>query len=398
MKQSFTISIDELEVGMEITDSIVVSKDQSSESMLVRKNILVDERIIALLKKHNIKQLNVATKSKTSSAKPEPKNAPKAPSVIIPKKPETIYPKSVVKPIINDEIRKEAVDSIHNLFTAIESSGESVNMTTAFHAITGVNKILDQLVEAATSDATGLIHIHDLKSYDEYTYHHSLSVALLSIATGQAMGLHPGDLVRLGRCALMHDVGKQFIPLEIINKAGKLSNEEFDLMKGHPSTGAVNLKAKALGDTEMWSAVMFHHEKYNGKGYPKGLKGNNIPLFSRIIAVADVYDAITSFRSYRSPMPPAQAYEIICSEVEQAFEYDIVKAFTARIELYPLGSILELSDHRIGVVIENEDVKRPVLKIHPSNEIVDLANLKNLTISIVKVVNPNERKVQHNLQ
>jgi len=395
MNPTYTISVEELEVGMEITDSIVVSTDQGTEAMLVRKNIRVDERIIALLKKHNVKQLQVS-----KGAKPDLKLRekeihktqvkPLSPTILVPKKIENVLPKPSVKPIISEEMRKEAVDSIHSLFNAIEKTGETVNMTTAFQAITGVEKILDQLVEAATSDASGLIHIHDLKSYDEYTYHHSLSVALLSIATGQAMGLEKDDLVRLGRCALMHDVGKQFIPIEIINKSGKLTDQEFDMIKGHPTTGAINLKAKALGNTEMWGAVMFHHEKYNGKGYPKGLKGNNIPLFSRIIAVADVYDAITSYRSYRKPMSPAQAYEIICSEVDQAFEYDIVKAFTGRLELYPVGCVLELSDKRYGVVIDNEDAKRPIVKIHGSDDIVDLASLKCLTISITGVVHSND--------
>ena len=383
MSQNHIVNVDSLEIGMEITDTFSVSTALGAESMRFKKNIVVDERVIALLKKHNVKDLHVV--------KHVPKKtAAKEPNIIIPKKIETVYPKSEVKPIINEEMRKEAVSNIHSLFSAIEGSGESENMTTAFHAIKGVEKVLDQLVEAATSDASGLIYINDLKSYDEYTYHHSLSVSLLSIATGQAMGLHQDDLVRLGRCALLHDVGKQLIPIEVINKSGKLTDEEFDLIKGHPTNGAFTLKAKALGDMELWGAVMFHHEKVNGKGYPKGLKGKNIPLFSRIIAVADVYDAITSYRSYRKPMPPAQAYEVICSEVEQSFEYDIVKSFTERIELYPLGSVVELSDSRIGKVIENDDKKRPVIKIHLTDDIVDLANFKNLTISITRVVNPNE--------
>ena len=404
MKKSCTISVDKLENGMEIFDSVYVMTEQGPDAMLVRKNMIVDERIIALLKKHNVQQISVrrtphfdfediqeaperkAPEKKLPEKKQPVDSKPPAPSIIIPKKPVPTTPKPEVKPIIDEEMRKEAVSSISGLFNAIVSTSESGNMTTAFQAITGIEKVLGQLVDAATSDASGLVHINDLKCYDEYTYHHSLSVALLSIATGQEMGLHQSDLTRLGRCALMHDVGKQFMPIELINKAGRLTDEEFELIKGHPSIGAVNLKAKALGNTEMWGAVMFHHEKYNGKGYPRGLKGNNIPLFSRIIAVADVYDAITSYRSYRKPMPPAQAYEILCSEVEQSFEYDIVKAFTARLDLYPLGSVLELSDKRVGIVIENEDVKRPVVKIHESGDIVDLANLKNLTISIVSVL------------
>jgi putative nucleotidyltransferase with HDIG domain len=262
-------------------------------------------------------------------------------------------------------------------------------MTTAYQVINGLNNVIGQLVSAISRDTTGLVQINDLKSYDEYTYHHSLSVAILSIATGQALKLSTPKLFSLGRCAIMHDIGKQLTPIEIINKKGKLTQEEFLIVKKHAAEGAMSIKNKGIGDMELWSGIMFHHEKIDGTGYPKQLTGKEIPLFSRIIAVADVYDAVTSYRSYRTPMSPADAYEYIMSETGTAFEHDIVIAFAKKLQLYPVNTVVELSDKRKGVVVENNNLSlRPMVRVLPSNELLDLSVSKNLNIIITKTFTP----------
>jgi HD-GYP domain-containing protein (c-di-GMP phosphodiesterase class II) len=137
---------------------------------------------------------------------------------------------------------------------------------------------------------------------------------------------------------------------------------------------------------------MFHHEKVNGSGYPKGLKGKGIPIFSKIISVADVYDAVTSYRSYRLPMLPSEAFELISRDVNVAFELDVVKAFFAKLELYPMNTIVELSDGRLGMVVESEGASRlkPCIRIWGSTEIINLASAMNSTVSIVGVMNPQD--------
>ena len=377
------ISIDDLKLGQLIAEPVVVVADNGMDIIVCKKNTTVDEKIIALLKKHRVHQVTVF-KPQPAPAKPSVKEVQQAP--IVPEKPRYIPP-SEVKPIFDEKIKKEAVEGIQSMFSFIEGSGE--HMTTAYQAIKGFEKIVDQVVEVATSDSSSFLHIHDLKSHDEYTYHHSLSVTLLAISTGQAMGLDDDKLMKLGKCAMLHDAGKQFIPHEIINKKGKLTDEEFKIMKDHPVVGANSIKAKGIGDVELWGGVMLHHEKVNGRGYPHGLKKEQIPLFARIIAVADVYDAITSYRSYRKPMHPQMAYEIICSEIETSFDYDIVKAFTDRLIVFPIGCVVELTDKRMGVVIDNVEKLRPVLRL-AEGDILDLSNIKNLTIGISRVVNPNE--------
>ena len=384
------IATSDAKLGHVVSEPILVVSDSGQSMILCKKNTIIDERMLALLTSHKVHQLSIyaPTEFRKEPEKPKP---PSTPAIITAPSPpiETRYiPPSEVKPIFDEKVKKEAVKGIQTMFSFLE--GNTENMTTAYQAIQGFEKVVGQVVEAATGDGSSFVHIHDLKSHDEYTYHHSLSVSLLSIATGQEMGLDDDQLLKLGRCAMLHDAGKQFIPLEIINKTGKLTDEEFQIMKDHPVTGARSLKAKGIGDVELWGGAMFHHEKVNGRGYPKGLKKEEIPLFARIIAVADVYDAVTSFRSYRKPMHPSLAYEIICSEIETSFEYDIVKAFTNRLIVYPVGCVLELTDSRIAVVVNNEVKLRPIVKMAETNELFDLADIKNLTVGISRVINPNE--------
>ena len=380
------VSIDQVQVGDVIAEPIVVYSDDGRDMMLCRRKSVVDARVLDLLKKHKVHQIKIVPPLDHEKKVEKPKPAPALPK---PEEPPRVIPKSEVKPIFDEKLKKEAVKGIETMFSFLEGGGD--NMTTAYQAVKGFEKVVKQVVEVATGDGSSFVHIHDLKSHDEYTYHHSLSVSLLSLATGQEMGLSEDQLMKLGRCAMLHDAGKQFIPLSIINKSGKLTDEEFRIMKDHPVKGAQSIKSKAIGDSEIWGGVMFHHEKYNGKGYPKSLKKEEIPLFARIIAVADVYDAVTSYRSYRKPMHPSLAYEIICSEIETSFEYDIVKAFTNRLIVYPIGCVLELTDKRYGVVVDNEIKLRPIIKLAEGGEMLDLANVKNLTIGISNVINPNER-------
>jgi len=188
---------------------------------------------------------------------------------------------------------------------------------------------------------------------------------------------------------MMHDIGKQTIPIEIINKKSKLTDAEYLQIKNHSIQGAITLKNSGIGDIELWNAVMFHHEKVNGTGYPKGLHGKDIPLFSKIIAVADVYDAITSYRAYRNPLLPSETFEIIRKDVTHAFDYEVVKAFFEKLELYPVNTIVELSDGRLGIVVADDSVSRsrlrPTVRIWGTSQIEYLSTPINMDISIIGV-------------
>ena len=175
-------------------------------------------------------------------------------------------------------------------------------------------------------------HIAVIKNYDIYTYHHSLSVASLSLAIGIELKLDDRQLEHLVLCALLHDIGKTLIPLGVLNKSNPLTTDEFALVKSHVEKGSQYLK-EHLHDEDILRGVLYHHEKYDGSGYPHGLRGKEIPLFSRIISVVDVYDALTSLRPYRKPVPFMAAANFIMYEMKNSFDSEIVKILPSIVHL-----------------------------------------------------------------
>jgi len=339
------------------------------------------DNAVSYLEKNNIDSVK---KPETISSDKSPlKQEPLKPPPKLPK-PDIDIPKA--KSSIDDELREEAVDSIRSMFSLANVPKTEENMTTAYRAVKEVEDVVDKLTKSLSGEADSFVCIADIKSYDEYTYHHSISVAILSIAIGQSMGLSEYEVQQLGRSAILHDIGKMMIPNEVINKPGRLTEEEFIEIKNHPAYGADLLAKWGIGDMAIRLGVLSHHEKMDGTGYPNKLKGKKIPLWARIISVADVYDAVTSYRSYRVPMTPAEAVDLISSQVGTAFDYEVVSVLLDKIELYPINTCLELSNGRFGLVIDNEYPMRPVLKMTDTGEKLDLLGLENLDIMIKRVV------------
>ena len=388
-----TLPLDKVKKGMLTADYIYAFDEKGINVVLSAPNAVLTDQLIERLKRYKVKDILVSVKEDDDDTLSFVKKAALIQTAGRPPKEETSPPvvtADPVKPIVDDTLRTEALAGIRGLFDAMGSGG---NMTTAYQAVKELDNIVDQLVDTISQESNSLIHIADLKSYDEYTYHHSLSVAVLSIAIGQELGLDSTQLKKLGRCAIMHDIGKIGVPTEIINKAGRLTKEEFELVKNHAAYGGWYLRNGNIGDIELWNAVSHHHEKVDGSGYPKGITGRDIPLFSQIISVADVYDAVTSYRSYRDPMSPAEAAELVMSDVGRAFDYKIVVAFIEKLELYPINSIVELSDGRLGIVKDNTNPMRPVLKMVDDNTDLDLLGLDNLSLIIKRVLDPKNQEV-----
>ena len=374
-----TIPLRNLTSGMTLADPVQIT-NQHGENVLTLPHsyVITEKALLALRRISNFKTGSIAIYSE----KPLDTGIGSAPEPLVINQEAKSHEG---KPIITEKARDFAVDGIKKLFTSARNETNGVgNMTTAFQVVTNLDLILNELVDTVTSNPKGLVQIAGLRSYDEYTYHHSLSVSVLSVAIGQAMNLKQNELKRLGRSALLHDIGKMMVPHELITKPSALSASEFAHVKRHPVIGARFLKKEFIGNEELWNGVEFHHEKMDGTGYPNGLKTSDIPLFARIISVADVYDALTSYRPYRDPMrPPAHAVELLMSESGTAFDLSVVQSFVKRIELYPIGSLVQLSDKRFGNVINNRVAMRPILKILDSEDIVDLSALTNLHLVIV---------------
>ncbi|MBW7572082.1 HD-GYP domain-containing protein [Caproiciproducens faecalis] len=295
-----------------------------------------------------------------------------------------------IKTVINDQLRNSAVTAVKDMYNQ--------TLTTGFNQIMADNAkvIVQDIVEEIILNQNIMVNMIDLKSYDNYTYFHSVNVGVLSIVMGVTLGLNETDLFKLGLGALLHDIGKVFVSKGIIDKTDSLTPEEYEEVKKHPDLGyeyltRANLDLPLLG----LIGILQHHERMDGSGYPAGLSGDGINRFSRIISIADVFDAMTSDRPYRPAMMPSEVMEYLMGGAGTLFDPELIQLFTRKVAAFPLGTCVLLNNGLTAIVVENyEDcVLRPKVKVVCSNEnkpmYLDLKNnrnLANLTITgVVKI-------------
>ena len=241
---------------------------------------------------------------------------------------------------INQEIRAEAISGIHQMADNFMNSEKGITQ----QDVEEISETTQKLINSLSSNKDILVNIADIKMYDDYTYHHSLSVAIMAIAIGLELGFNNFMLNELGTAGLMHDIGKVSIPVEIITKPGKLTDEEFEIVRMHPVYAAQHLKERHIVSDNIYKGIIQHHEKIDGTGYPYHLKDKEIHPYARILAVADVYDALTSNRPYRTPNPPNEAIEYIMAGMGTHFDENILRAFLRKVAPFPTGSIVQLSN------------------------------------------------------
>ncbi|MDW5299400.1 MAG: HD-GYP domain-containing protein [Sedimentibacter sp.] len=264
-----------------------------------------------------------------------------------------------VESFINDALTAKSLNKIKDVYYEFKMSSGKINSST----IRQISTIVDKLIIELLGKEVLSYNIIEFKDYDNYTYQHCLNVAVLSISTGISLGLNEQMLHDLGIAGLLHDIGKMFIPVEILNKPGKLTDEEMEIMKTHP-TKAVN-QLKNLVPYNVLAGIQSHHEKLDGTGYPYGLTGNNIHYYAKVLAVCDVYDALTSDRSYRMASFPSEVIEYIMGCADTHFDYEILKSFLKIIVAYPIGTFVKLSNKNLAVVVKNypENIMRPIIRI-----------------------------------
>jgi len=212
-------------------------------------------------------------------------------------------------------------------------------------------KAVKQCVDSVIANQEAMIWLGLLKDVDEYTARHSFNVGLLSIILGRAEGLSPAELEHVGLCGMLHDMGKAEIPLEILNKEGAFNDDEFEIMKSHTVKGYDILKGKTDISPEAANVAHSHHERINGRGYPRGLTDDKISYFTRIVAIADTYDAISSERVYSPARPSIEALRILIGAKGSHYDPDLVDRFVECIGLYPAGSVAQLSSGEVGIVL-----------------------------------------------
>jgi putative nucleotidyltransferase with HDIG domain len=235
--------------------------------------------------------------------------------------------------------------------------------------------VTDELMKAVYYNDAVAVDIGMLKISDEYTFKHSVDVATMSMIIGKKYGLTKDEVHEIGVAGLLHDVGKSKIPLEILNKPGRLTDEEFALMKQHSLFGFQILKERNQFPDSIMRGVLQHHEKLNGKGYPVGVTGEKIHKYAKIIAVADVFDALVTERPYKSAFPKNTAIEMLMAMTEE-LDMEALKSFLASILLYPVDSLVQLSNGELAKVIENspENCMRPKVVGLKTGKIYDLSS------------------------
>lgn len=215
-----------------------------------------------------------------------------------------------------------------------------------------VEPLVEKMVDSIFRHQDALIPLARLKTHDEYTFQHSVSVCALMVAFARGLKLSREVIKEIAIGALLHDVGKAKVPDDILNKPGKLTDAEFDKMKSHVVQSKIILhNTPGISEIALDVAAQ-HHERFDGTGYPNKLKGQDISFYGQMGAIVDVYDAITSNRVYHKGMPPTDALKKLLEWSKFHFNPELVQAFIRTIGIYPSGSLVRLESGRMGVVLE----------------------------------------------
>lgn len=225
--------------------------------------------------------------------------------------------------------------------------------------------LVEEIMDDLSSREDAMIMMMNINSMDQYLYRHSLNVCIYTILLGQVHGYSKSELKLLGLGALLHDIGKTKLPLKLLTKPDKLTDEEYEQIKLHPEIGFKMLKDEPGIPLISAHCAYQHHERLNGSGYPRGIKGEEISEFARWIAITDSYDAMTTHRVYRSAMLPHQALEVLYTGCDLLYEKSKLEVFRDRVAIYPLGMMVKLSTGEKGIIAKIHGIfpQRPVVRV-----------------------------------
>lgn len=275
--------------------------------------------------------------------------------------------------------------------------GQAVNTEAAKELVT-------EVTSSITRSPHAMVWLTNLKERDEYTSIHCMNVCIMSVSFGRSLGMEKAELEILGLGGLLHDLGKMRVPPEILNKPSRLTFEEFEVMKTHTVQGYNMLKEQDDLPSEVLDIVKHHHERRNGKGYPSHLDGDQINNMTRIVAIVDVYDAITSDRCYHDAISPYDALKNMYEWVNEDFDKDLVEKFIKCLGIYPVGSVVKLNLGHVGLVVSASEKSklRPIVMLvqnskgerFPTPKLINLAHPKWRSgankLEVTRILSKNE--------
>ncbi|MDP4097924.1 HD-GYP domain-containing protein [Paenibacillus sp. P96] len=284
--------------------------------------------------------------------------------------------------MIQEQTRQKALQEIRNQFRKI--SGTSLQRSVS-HLGKAFGGVMESILDDIGSRQDTMILLNDLGGTDQNLYQHSLTVCLYTLVLGKANGYTRQQLLELGIGSLLHDIGKTQLPSSILLKPGKLTREEYLEIQTHTLLGYRILKKEP--DISQLSALcaLQHHERIDGTGYPNGLVNREIHDYAKWVSLADSYDAMTANRSYRAPLLPHQAVEVLYSGAGTLYEQYMLEKFRDRVAIYPLGLPVVLSTGEEGVVVRIDPriPHRPVIRILKDRDGQELAAPHEMDLSKV---------------
>jgi len=251
----------------------------------------------------------------------------------------------------------KAKDAVQVLSTGIEELFENV-VHGAPLDILRVKKSVEPMIDSVMRNPDACIWLARIKQEDQYTYQHSLGASIWAVSLGRQLGLPRSDLRSLAIGGLLFDVGKLAVDKELLQSDKPLNGDEIEQLRLHVELGVGMIQDSGLMNKDVIDMITYHHERYDGSGYPHGLGGDDIPIFARIAAIVDCYDAITSHRSYARAIPPAQAIKLLYESKDIDFQAELVEEFIQAVGIYPAGTLVELSTGEVAVVVAEYRTRR----------------------------------------
>ncbi len=370
------VFIDQLQEGMIFKDDII----NVYGSVLIPKDTIVEDidRVQHLLEQHKIRQVKIKVKAKETLEAEEFYH-------------HTIRAKDTPKQIESHIQQQNMIAEVREELQAAQKKlqrdfdkiikGEAIGRD-------AIKENIQKTLEIFNANMNVFQLIEKLKELDDITYAHSQNVTIISYALGKWLGLSQGQLQQLALGAMLIDIGKMKLPKALLNKRDRLTHDEKLECQKHAIYSHELIKSYDFIDENVKKIVLLHHERVDGSGYPMGLRGEKIPLMARIVAVADVYNALSSDRPYRSKLSPFEAIRVLETEYRDKLDSKILYVFLNRIGNCFIGQRVKLNDGRIGeiVFITRQNVYRPIIKLEGSNKILDLNNQQNAPLEIVDFI------------